>query len=139
MDKYVSWDDFCTQVFDRCGASGRYLRPLYGAGGIALLLAIVSMLGFSPFIFLTALLGFLITPLGMVVAAALGALAVPALKHLFSERRTLQPVLKRLAEAKAPYDKIVDSYPDPLSIERRSRIDSLFDWVMEGGSWPGLE
>lgn len=138
MDHYNSWDAFCSRVFDECGNSGKHLRMLYGAGGMALLLIIVSMLGFSPFLFLTWLLGFLITPLGMVVAAVLGALAIPVLRSIFSERKKLEPILKRLTEAKGDYDKIITTRADTEDPERRQLIDSLHEWVMARGPRPSV-
>lgn len=108
------------------------LKMLYGAGGITLILVIVSLMGFTPFLFATTLLGFLITPPGMVVAAVLGAMAIPFLKGLFSERETLQPVLKRLTEVKEEYANIVATWPDVHSVERCSKINELFWWVTEG-------
>ena len=135
MDRYDSWDGFCGDVFATLGKAGSYLQPLYAAGGMALLAVIVSMLGFGPFVFMTWLLGFLVTPLGWIVVAVFGALAVPMLKLLFSERRTLQPVLKRLQEAKSPYERIEK---DRSLAERRQLIDSLFKWVVHGGAFPNF-
>lgn len=134
--RYDSWDGFCEEVFASAGESGRYLKMLYAAGGTAFMLVIISMLGFSPFMFITWLLAFLITPTGMIVGAVLGALAVPALKKIFSERRTLQPILKRLMEAEKPWYAIASSGSDVLSAERRAGIDEWFRWVTEGGLRP---
>lgn len=132
MSRFDGWDGFCEDIFDSCGDSGVKLKMVYGAGGITLILVIVSLMGFTPFLFATSLLGFLITPPGMIVAAVLGAMAVPFLKGLFSERETLQPVLKRLTEAKEKYAAITSAWPDVYSMERRSQINALFCWVKEG-------
>lgn len=130
MSYYESWDAFCEKVFDECGSSGRYLKMLYGAGGMVLLMFVVSLLGFSPFLFLTTVLGFLLTPVGMIVAAALGALAVPAFKKLFSDRKTLRPVLTRLIAAKPQYEQILASHPSAISPERIQAIDGLLALVI---------
>jgi hypothetical protein len=129
---YSSWDQFCNRVFDDCGKSGRPLKMLYGAGGTTLILVIISVLGFSPFVFITSLLGFMITPWGMVISALLGAAALPVLKQLFSDRKLLEPVLRRMTEAKAHYESILLRYPDPASPDRIHSIDSLLKWVLYG-------
>jgi hypothetical protein len=138
MGRYGSWDDFCNDVFSECGKSGRALQMLYGAGGMVLIMIVVSMLGFSPFMFITWLLGFLITPPGMIVAAVFGGAAVFVMKELFSERARLRPILQRLVEAKSMYERIIAAHPDPNSSERRRLIDQLLTWVVSGTGRPDI-
>ena len=138
MSHYESWDEFCNRVFETCGKSGQFLKMLYAAGGMALIFVILSMLGFGPFAYASWILGFLVTPLGWVVVAVLGAAAVPVLRLLFSERKKLQPVLRRLTDAKPLYERIAVAHPDPASSERMQLIDSLLKWVVEGGTPPDL-
>lgn len=111
---------------------------LYGAGGVAILLWIISLLGFSPFLFATTLLGFLITPFGRVVGAIFGAAAVFVLQKLFSQRDKLRPILERLIEAKPLYETIKSKPPNPEDLSRKNHIDWLFQWVLQGGAKPSI-
>src|SRR5437870_3515850 len=132
MSYYESWNEFVNEVLGRTGKAGTYLQAIFAAGGMALLFIVLSMLGFGPFMFVTWLLAFLITPPGWIVAAVFGAAAATVLKYLFSQRAKLQPILKRLFDARPHYEKIVQKFPDPTSPERRQAIDALLQWVMTG-------